>query len=88
MPGTESVDLTALWHRETELVGAYTYGTETLADGSTKPTFRLATDLVGSAKLERLVSQTYPLSRYDEALDHAVNAGRRGAVKICFDLRS
>jgi threonine dehydrogenase-like Zn-dependent dehydrogenase len=88
MPGTASVDLTALWHRETELVGAYTYGTETLADGSTKPTFKLAAELVGSAKLERLVSQTYPLSRYDEALDHAVNAGRRGAIKICFDLRS
>lgn len=87
MPGTESVDLTALWHRETELVGAYTYGTETMADGSTERTFKLATELVGSAKLERLVSQTYPLSQYSEALDHAVNAGRRGAIKICFDLR-
>ncbi|NNE95106.1 MAG: zinc-binding dehydrogenase [Acidimicrobiales bacterium] len=87
MPGTESVDLTALWHRETELVGAYTYGTETLGDGSTERTFKLATDLVGKAKLDRLVSQTYPLERYDEALDHAVNAGRRGAIKICFDLR-
>jgi threonine dehydrogenase-like Zn-dependent dehydrogenase len=87
MPGTESVDLTALWHRETELVGAYTYGTETMPDGSQERTFKLATDLVGTAKLGRLVSQTYSLSEYDEALDHAVNAGRRGAIKICFDLR-
>ncbi len=87
MPGTEKIDLTALWHRETELVGAYTYGTETLADGTTAKTFKLAADLVGSAKLGRLVSQTYPLDRYEDALDHAVNAGRRGAIKICFDLR-
>ena len=30
-PGEVTVDLTGLWHRETELVGAYTYGTERLA---------------------------------------------------------
>ena len=46
MPGRVSVDLTALWHRETELVGAYTYGTEHLADGTTARTFDLAIDLV------------------------------------------
>ena len=27
MPGKLQIDLTSLWHRETELVGAYTYGT-------------------------------------------------------------
>ena len=31
MPAEVKVDLTGLWHRETELKGAYTYGTETLA---------------------------------------------------------
>ncbi len=87
MPGREQIDLTALWHRETELVGAYTYGTESLGDGSTARTFDLATDLVGSADLGRLVGQTYRLEQYAEALDHAVNAGRRGSTKICFDLR-
>ena len=35
----------------------------------------------------RLVSAVYPLDRYREAIDHAANAGRRGAVKIAFDLR-
>ena len=87
MPGNEQVDLTALWHRETELVGAYTYGTETLSDGSTARTFAMATELVQASDLGRLVSQTYRLDEYAEALDHAVNAGRRGAIKICFDLR-
>jgi threonine dehydrogenase-like Zn-dependent dehydrogenase len=87
MPGRVSLDLTALWHRETELVGAYTYGTETLPDGRRARTFALATELVRAADLGRLVSATYPLARYEDAIAHAANAGRRGAIKVCFDLR-
>lgn len=87
MPGRVSVDLTALWHRETELVGAYTYGTEHLPDGTTARTFDLAMDLVASADLGRLVSASYRLEDYEDALLHAASAGSRGAVKICFDLR-
>lgn len=87
MPGRVELDLTALWHRETELVGAYTYGTETRGDGTRVRTFDLATELVADAGLERLVSATYPLSRYEDAIAHAAHAGRRGAVKVCFDLR-
>ncbi len=87
MPGSVSLELTPLWHREVELVGAYTYGTETLPDGTTARTFDLATRLVQEAGLGRLVSATYPLSRYREALEHAAAAGPRGAVKVAFDLR-
>ena len=87
MPGRVSVDLTALWHRETELVGAYTYGTEHLPDGSTARTFDLAIDLVAKADLGRLVSACYRLDDYEEAIRHAATAGSRGAVKVCFDLR-
>ena len=32
------------------------------------------------------MSARYPLERYEEALAHAGAAGRRGAVKIVFDL--
>jgi hypothetical protein len=39
-------------------------------------------------ELGRLVTATYPLSRYEDAIDHAAHAGARGAVKIAFDLRS
>ena len=88
MPGRVSIDLTALWHRETELVGAYTYGTEQLPDGSSARTFELARDLVGDADLGRLVSAHYRLTDYEDALLHAASAGSRGAIKICFDLRS
>ena len=49
-------------------------------------TFDLAFDLVRSAGLGALVSARYPLDRWAEALDHAGDAGRRGAVKVVFDL--
>ncbi len=87
MPGVTKVDLTGLWHREIELVGSYTYGGETLADGTNTTSFALAFDLVQSAKLERLVSAKYPLSRYRDAIKHAASAGHRGAIKVVFDLR-
>ena len=87
MPATVKVELTTLWHRETNLVGAYAYGTEQLHDGRRARTFELAFELVAGARLERLVTATYPLAKYSDAIAHAANAGRRGAVKVVFDLR-
>jgi threonine dehydrogenase-like Zn-dependent dehydrogenase len=85
MAGPTKVDLTPLWHREVSLTGAYAYGVEPLLGG--RRTFDAAIELAGSAQLGRLVSAKYPLDRYSEALDHAANAGRRGAIKVVFDLR-
>jgi threonine dehydrogenase-like Zn-dependent dehydrogenase len=80
MPGPHTdVDLTPLWHRQTELTGAYAY---------TRAHFDAAVALVRDLHLGRLVSATYPLARYRDAIDHAANAGARGAVKIAFDLRA
>ncbi len=79
MPGHTELDLTGLWHRETSIAGCYAY---------TRHDFERAVDLAAAHDLGRLVSATYPLSRYGEAIDHAANAGRRGAVKIAFDLRT
>jgi threonine dehydrogenase-like Zn-dependent dehydrogenase len=87
MPGVTTVDLTPLWMREIRLAGAYTYGTETLPAGERRRTFDLAFELVDACDLGRLVSATYPLDRYEDALAHAGAAGARGAVKIAFDLR-
>ena len=44
-------------------------------------------EVVARCRLGRLVSARYPLDRFEEALAHAGAAGRRGAVKIVFDLR-
>ena len=87
MPSQVDLDLTGLWHREIELKGAYTYGTETLTDGTMTTTFQLAIDTVNAVEAERLLSATYPLDDHVDAISHAANAGRRGAVKIAFDLR-
>jgi len=87
MPGKVQVDLTGLWQREIHLVGAYTYGTEFRAEGPRR-TFDLAFELVEADDLGRLVSATYPLARYEDAIAHAANAGARGSVKIAFDLRN
>ena len=85
MPGPVSLDLTGLWHREVAMRGVYAYGTESI-EGNDRRTFDLAFELVRELDLGRLVTATYPLGRYREALDHAANAGARGAVKIAFDL--
>ena len=85
MPNQVDMNLTALWHRETELVGAYCYGTEH-AHGDTH-TFELAAEMVGDLDLGRLVSELYPLSEYQTAIEHAAQAGPRGLIKVAFDLR-
>jgi threonine dehydrogenase-like Zn-dependent dehydrogenase len=88
MPGHVHVDLTGLWQREVSITGAYAYGTEPARrPRQASRTFTLAFELVADAGLERLVSARYPLERYREAIEHAAAAGRRGAVKVAFDLR-
>lgn len=78
MPSNVSLELTSLWHRETCIRGCYAY---THAD------FATAMDVVRAHDLGHLVSATYPLKDYTDAIAHAAAAGRRGAVKIAFDMR-
>ena len=77
-PGNVSLELTSLWHRETAIRGCYAY---------TRADFDTAIDIVRRFDLGQLVSATYPLDDYADAIAHAASAGRRGAVKIAFDLR-
>jgi threonine dehydrogenase-like Zn-dependent dehydrogenase len=79
MPATVSLDLTGLWHREVSIKGVYAY---------THEQFQQAFDVVRNNDLGRLVSATYPLDRWKDAIRHAAEAGRRGAVKVAFDLRN
>ncbi|MDA8186015.1 MAG: zinc-dependent alcohol dehydrogenase [Acidimicrobiales bacterium] len=85
MPSSVRLDLAPLWHREVRMAGAYAYGTEETPDGPRR-TFDIALELAGSLGLGRLVSARYPIERFEDALAHAGDAGRRGAVKIVFDL--
>ncbi len=79
MPSNVSLELTSLWHREVAIRGCYAY---THAD------FHTAIGVIRQHDLGRLVSATYPLKDYTDAIAHAAAAGRRGAVKIAFDLRA
>ncbi len=79
MPGVTTLDLTPLWQREIALRGVYAYE---------RADFDAAIELVRGRDLGRLVSATYPLRRYEDAIAHAASAGSRGAIKIAFDLRS
>ena len=83
-----AADLAPVWFRELELVGAYAAGTEVTERGVAS-TFDLALELASEARasLEGLVGGVYPLSRWREALDHALAAGRLGTVKVAFDPR-
>jgi threonine dehydrogenase-like Zn-dependent dehydrogenase len=83
LPAPVRIDLAPVWHRELDVTGAYTYGIE--ADG--RHTFDHAFDIAQRIDLAPLVSAAYPLTRYEEALDHAMDAGRLGAVKVAFDMR-
>ena len=85
MPANVELNLSALWHRKTELVGAYCYGTEPALDGG--HTFEATIKLVRDCDLGRLVSELYRLEEYRNALEHAASAGSRGSTKIAFDLR-
>jgi threonine dehydrogenase-like Zn-dependent dehydrogenase len=88
MPGKVTVDLAPLWHREVRLAGAYAYGTEPGAGTEDAvSTFALAFGVAMAQHTGRLVSATYPLTRFEDAVAHAGAAGRRGAVKIAFDVR-
>jgi threonine dehydrogenase-like Zn-dependent dehydrogenase len=78
MPSNVSLELTSLWHRETAIRGCYAY---THAD------FHTAIDVIRDHHLGRLVTATYSLKDYTDAIAHAAAAGRRGAVKIAFDMR-
>jgi threonine dehydrogenase-like Zn-dependent dehydrogenase len=87
MPGPVRVDLAPLWHRGAGLIGAYAYGVERVT-GSADPvrTFDLAIEVAAARRTGRLVTATYPLDRFEEAVAHAGAAGRRGAVKVAFDV--
>jgi threonine dehydrogenase-like Zn-dependent dehydrogenase len=75
IPGA-GADLTPLWFRELELVGAYTATGEDFATA------------IGAAAnlpiLEQLVGATYALDDWRDAIDHAMSAGSLGTFKVAF----
>jgi threonine dehydrogenase-like Zn-dependent dehydrogenase len=81
-------DLAPLWFRELELVGTYTGGMETMPGGGRRHGFEVATEMALENPIDRFVGATYPLSRWREAIDHALSAGKLGTLKVAFDPRA
>jgi threonine dehydrogenase-like Zn-dependent dehydrogenase len=81
---SQGADLTPVWYRELQLVGAYTSGTEQVY-AEERSSFDLAMKLAAEAPLDGLVGARYPLARWRDAIDHALGAGRLGTVKVTFD---
>ncbi|TMQ99186.1 zinc-binding dehydrogenase [Actinomadura soli] len=71
------VDLTPAWYRELNIVGSYA------SRGADD--FQAAIDLASHDALGGFVDSVYPLTRWRDALSHALSAGRSGSVKIAFD---
>ncbi|RKS79065.1 threonine dehydrogenase-like Zn-dependent dehydrogenase [Actinomadura pelletieri DSM 43383] len=71
------VDLTPAWFRELNIVGSYA------SRGADD--FGSALDLASHDALDGFVDSVYPLTRWRDALSHALSAGRSGSVKIAFD---
>jgi threonine dehydrogenase-like Zn-dependent dehydrogenase len=79
-------DLSPVWFRELEVIGAYATGTELTEEGP-RSTFDLAMELAAEAPLEGMVGAVYSLARWREGLDHAFASGRLGTLKVAFDPR-
>jgi threonine dehydrogenase-like Zn-dependent dehydrogenase len=81
---SSGADLSPVWFRELELTGAYTTGRERV-NGAERSSFDLAIELAGQAPLDGLVGGVYPLNRWREAMDHALDSGRLGTFKVAFE---
>lgn len=85
----DRVDLTPLWYRELTLVGTYASvspGPRTDADGGeARPgDFATAIKLAAEAPLDGCVEGHYRLDDWQDALTHALAAGRTGSIRVAF----
>ncbi|HEX6401653.1 MAG TPA: zinc-binding dehydrogenase [Pseudonocardiaceae bacterium] len=76
-----SVDLTPLWYRELQLVGAYA---SAIGEEPDRGDFPAAIALATAAPLDGYVDTKYPLDQWRDAVDHAAAAGRLGTIKVVF----
>lgn len=84
----ERVDWSTVWRNELTVLGSYVYGPESFR-GERKHTFDLVLELLARREgpdPSVLVTHTFPLSRYQEAIEANLARGRYQSVKTAFDL--
>lgn len=81
-------DYTPLWHQEIQLIGSEAHGMEQY-QGRKVSTFELVSEFVLEKKLDlsRLITHTFPLSRYREAMQVLLNKKDSKAIKGAFDFK-
>jgi 2-desacetyl-2-hydroxyethyl bacteriochlorophyllide A dehydrogenase len=83
------LDLTPIWYQEINLIGTMGHGLETWPVGSSerKSTFEVTTALIQNKKIfpDKLITHSFPLNSYRDALMTAANKDRNHAIKVVFD---
>ena len=84
--GISIVDTTPLWFNEVTVMGAYGRQMEDNTTGPARHTYRMILDLMGSGRLghKGLLTHTFALTDYRQALGTALGRGRGRAVKVAF----
>ncbi|RUT07251.1 alcohol dehydrogenase [Dulcicalothrix desertica PCC 7102] len=84
----KGIDWTAMWYKELQIIGAYTYGTE-IYQGEKIRTFTLALRLMEQQDglLKSLITGYYKLQDYRQAMKTAMNSKQSKSIKTVFDLR-
>jgi threonine dehydrogenase-like Zn-dependent dehydrogenase len=99
-PTPLSVDLTPIWNREVDLIGAWMHGTEN-APGASIPSalgrqrggrespFQMAARLIRERKMtpDRLVTHRFPLREVRRALETARAEAENRTIKVMLDMR-
>ena len=89
MPGIpKTIDWVSIWYKQLNVKGAYTYGLETYK-GESIHTFDLGLRLLQEHgdHLLPMVSSSFSLRNYRQAIQTSLNTGGTASVKTVFDLR-
>ena len=88
-PEIPKLDLSFLWARELEVRGFVGYGFENWR-GERRHTFEVTRDLMleTGADVEAMVTHTFPLRDYRQALSVAANRAQSGSIKVLLEPRT
>jgi 2-desacetyl-2-hydroxyethyl bacteriochlorophyllide A dehydrogenase len=83
------LDLTPIWYQEINLIGTMGHGIETWPIGTyeKKTTFEITAELIQNKRLfpDKLITHSFPLNGYRDALMTAVKKDQNRAIKVVFD---
>jgi len=82
------LDLSPIWYQEVDLIGAVGHDVVKW-QGEESSTFELAMRwmLAGELRTASLLTHCYPLVKFREAFERAVDKGESQSIKVAFDLR-